>query len=113
MSEKKTQHGHAGSKTRDYSPTYQSWQNMKQRCLNPNHSNYHKYGGKGISVCDRWLEFRNFLADMGERPSKDYCLSRIDHGEGYFPGNVIWETKDANNKEAAPRGSPYYRPQMA
>jgi len=74
------------------SPTYSTWMAMRQRCYNPRHRKYKFYGGRGITVCDRWLNsFENFLADMGERPS-DKTLHRIDHDRHYEPGNCEWRT---------------------
>lgn len=83
-------HGHGG---RQHSPTYTVWHSMKQRCLNPNSRAYPNYGGRGISVCERWLEFPNFLADMGERPAPELTLDRIDGNKGYEPGNCRWVTR--------------------
>lgn len=77
------------------SPTYHSWAGMKQRCLNTNHDAYSNYGGRGISVCDRWLDFENFLADMGERPD-GMELDRIDNDLNYEPGNCRWSTRIDN-----------------
>jgi hypothetical protein len=57
-------HGHASRGSR----TYRTWKNMHVRCANPNASSYSRYGGRGITVCERWQDFRNFLRDMGERP---------------------------------------------
>jgi hypothetical protein len=62
-----TKHGHT-SRAGGCSRTYQSWKDMKNRCLNPNATNYKNYGGRGIKVCDRWMDFKNFLADMGPCP---------------------------------------------
>jgi len=76
---------HGQSKT----PTYRSWTAMKFRCLNSNHIAYPQYGGRGITVCQRWLRFENFLADMGERPV-DMTLDRINVDGDYCAENCRW-----------------------
>lgn len=76
-----------------YTKEYDAWQHMKSRCSNPNDKAYKNYGGRGIKVCDRWMRFLNFLADMGNAPSPEYSLDRYPKNDGnYEPGNVRWAT---------------------
>lgn len=72
-------------------PTYRSWQSMIQRCLNENHQSFECYGGRGISVCERWTTFDGFLSDMGIRPTGT-TLDRVDNDRGYEPSNCRWAT---------------------
>ena len=79
-------------------PEYKAWKNMKSRCYIPGTTQYKDWGGRGIKVCERWLEsFENFLADMGERPNANYSLSRKDNDGDYTPDNCMWATSFEQN----------------
>jgi hypothetical protein len=84
-------HGHArhGNTTAEY----WAWAAMKQRCLNPNYHHFQNYGGRGITVCQRWIDsFDAFLADMGRRPSARHSLDRKNNDGNYDPSNSRWIT---------------------
>ena len=85
-------------KRRQASPTHRSWMSMRTRCLCKTANNYAPYGGRGIQICQRWLDsYESFLADMGERPSGT-TLDRIDNSKGYEPGNCRWATVTQQNR---------------
>jgi hypothetical protein len=67
---------------------------MIQRCTNPSHKSFPRYGGRGITVCDEWLEsFEAFASYVGDPPGKEYSIDRIDNDAGYMRGNVKWSTQ--------------------
>ncbi len=72
---------------------YRAWQSMRQRCMNPNQHSFRLWGGRGITICDRWSDFSNFLSDMGRKPSPRHSIDRINNDGNYEPSNCRWATQ--------------------
>lgn len=81
--------------------SYKIWSNMKDRCFNKNNSQYKNYGDRGISVCAEWMDFKNFFADMGEKPN-GMSIERLDNNAGYSKKNCKWASakEQSRNRRA-------------
>lgn len=81
-----------------HSSEYNTWRSIKVRCRNENDKDYPQYGGRGIKICDRWFDsFKNFIEDMGPRPTSKHSIDRKDNEGDYIPENCQWATKDVQN----------------
>lgn len=93
---------HGDYKNKQCTLEYRAWSSMMTRCTNPNYCKWNRYGGRGISICQRWLRYQNFLDDMGRKPGKQYSLDRINNDGDYEPGNCRWATplEQSNNRSS-------------
>lgn len=102
-----TTHGSSTGRDRQGHELYQTWVNMRRRCLSPSNHAFPRYGGRGISIAPEWDDFDRFVADVGPRPSLGHSLDRVDNDGNYEPGNVRWATaaEQANNRRTSRRGA--------
>lgn len=91
---KRRTHGHTTLENKQNAHEYFIWSSMKSRCTNPRNASFKSYGARGIVVCGRWMDsYEAFFEDMGQRPSSDHSLDRIDTNKGYSPDNCRWADK--------------------
>ena len=90
-------------------PLYNTWLMMNARCSIPSQPNFHRYGGRGIRVCERWRNFQNFLQDMGSKPSPKHTLDRINSDGDYEPSNCRWATKEEQSSNTSRNRRIQYR----
>ena len=92
--------GHAthGASTDRQASGFGSWERMVRSVTDPNHTNYEQYGGTGLDIDPRWLDYTVFIADMGAKPTPQHTIDRIDNAKGYWLGNCRWATQQEQNQ---------------
>ena len=90
-------------------PEYRIWNSMIARCCHAEDSHYKYYGARGITVCERWRKFENFLADMGVKPSPLHTVERIKNDSGYEPSNCKWATKKEQQRNTRATARIHFR----
>lgn len=87
INKRTTTHGYSRARL----PEYKAWGSIKERCYNPNHKSYKRYGGRGIFMCDEWRnDFLRFYSDMGRKPTPQHSVERIENDKGYYKENCKW-----------------------
>jgi hypothetical protein len=102
IGERLRKHGESQAGAQRIVPEYTAWKNMHQRCMNPSCREFKYYGARGITICERWSIYENFLTDMGRRPSAKHSIDRINNDGNYEPGNCHWATRSEQMKNRRP-----------